>query len=193
MPLIFRAFITYLSAFKHFQARSSSVVTYAVILFLQKGVWKSTCVCIQEQSPSNVHTVIYGFVLQGAGKPTYSVIINQRQRKLESLSPVLHLKGYNQSVFLTHPQQTLMFSSWITPFWRVNSIKIYFNKDLWARLSCLLQCQVKIDDFGGGVEVEYWTLLSVRVQKIVPNTTQVRVMLSSWFDAWWWPVETDLL
>lgn len=120
---------------------------YAVILFLQKEVWKSTCVCIQEQSRSNVLTVIYGFVLLGAEKPTYSVIINQRPRRLGSLLPVLQLRDYSQSVFLIHHQQTQMFSSWITLFWQVSLIKIYFNKDLWARLFCLLLCQVKMGYF----------------------------------------------
>lgn len=34
--------------------------------------------------------------------------------------------------------------------------------------------------FDGGVEIKYWTLLSIKVQKIIPNTTsrQVRVILN---------------
>lgn len=145
--LIFRGFITYLSVFETFPGQKLFSCHVCSNSFSTKGSLKVHMRLHTGAKPFKCPHCDLRFRTSGRRKTHIQCHYKPETKKVrkpvartsaEGLQPVSLLNSSS-----TDPNVFIMNNS----VWRVSLIKIYFSKDLWARLSCLLQCQVKMDDF----------------------------------------------
>lgn len=111
------------------QVKSSSAATSAVTPSLPRGVWRSTCACTLEPSPSSVHTVSCASARLAGGRLTCSFTTSLTPRKPGSLHHAVRPRGCSLPACWARPLLTRICWSWTTRFWLASLIQTCFSQD----------------------------------------------------------------